>query len=177
MEASVFGEEVTVGETWHVSGFQHAIPMGRNRPLRTSVVIATFRSWCNIKVEHALFCSQRLVQLYGRVIQLVSLHIDDVGAPIVGYMPQFVDQFCCYALSAVQFLDGEVVNVNFPSFLFEFLQNVCSQSADNLVANYGDQGDKVGLRQQRPQILILRHSALVCVPILECVCKDAKQLF
>lgn len=82
----------------------------------------------NIKMEYVLFGPNGFVQLDGGFIRLVGLDVDDISAALLGYVPQEIDQFRCDSAPAMPLLHGQVVDVNLPPLLLEFLQDVSSQA-------------------------------------------------
>jgi hypothetical protein len=73
--------------------------------------------------------------------------------------------------------DRQVVNVDFQTLLFEFLENVRSQSPDHAIISQGHKNDEALVRDKRPKILLARYRALIRVRVLEGFGKNSKQLF
>ncbi len=80
------------------------------------------------------------------------------------------------APAPVRFGDGEVVDVDLAARLFELLELVRRQPADDHVAVQRRERDEVGFAEEPPQVVVTRDGALVRVRIVERRAEDGEQL-
>ena len=76
----------------------------------------------------------------------------------------------------MQFRNRQIVDVDLPALTLELLQLVGRKAADDVAAAPRDDRDEVRSGEQRPQIVVARHRALVRLHVVEGLPEDAQQI-
>jgi len=77
----------------------------------------------------------------------------------------------------VLLLDRQVINIDFQTLLFEFLQNVRRQSPHHAIVSQTYQNDEALVREKRPKILIPWYRTLIRAQVPECLAKTRSNCF
>src|SRR4051812_7014222 len=96
--------------------------------------------------------SERRVQFHRRSVAGIRLHEDYPRAVGLRHGLQMPNQARGNSLSPVRLGNGEVIDVDLAALLLELLENICRQSAGDLVAVKCDDDDEVVLTQQLPNV-------------------------
>ena len=126
----------------------------------------------DVEVIDVLPGPERLIQANRGPVAPVGLDIDDTGPKLLGKAPERLDEPGGYAFAAVGFRNRQVIDVHLAPLLFEFLQHVGGQPPDHSARVKRRKRDEMRLAQQRPQIVIAGHGALIRLRILEGLTED-----
>ena len=110
----------------------------------------------DVEVQHFLSSPKLRVQSDRRLVFIVRLDEDNIGAFGFGNPLNFADQGCSDALPAEVFINRQIVDVGLRAGLLELGQDVGSQSANYLVPREGRNRNEVRLRQQGGKVGVIR---------------------
>lgn len=118
-------------------------------------------------MEHVLARAELLVKRQRGIVAVVALDEDHPGAALARDPAQRGDQGRGDALPPPGLGNREVVDVDLAARLFELLQLVGDQPADDIVPVEGDENADMRLGQQAPQVRIVRRRALEGLAFVE----------
>jgi hypothetical protein len=88
------------------------------------------------------------IERYGRTVLDIGLHKYDIGIPSGGFRSQCLDRRCRDTVTPISLIDGEIVDIDLASVLFELIQLVRGQTAYDKFADGRSDGDEVRLLKE-----------------------------
>jgi hypothetical protein len=86
--------------------------------------------------------TQGFVELDRRIVADIGLNKYDVRAQFSCDLAQLVDQSGSDPLTAISIENREIININLGAFLLELFEDICCETADDLVVDIRDECDE-----------------------------------